>query len=105
MPWEANKCGLDGHVFRGSVDIQTHGFIADAAIASGQRKRVLDMFGSGRDIEQQSRFPWVCLLSEVQPEFTISERLCGIFKQLALRQGGNASLTIINVAFRDAGPR
>jgi hypothetical protein len=59
------------------------------------------VFSSGRDIEQQSRFARVCLLSEVQPEFIIFERLCRVLKQLALRQSGDATLTVVNVAFRD----
>ena len=46
---------------------------------------------------------WVCLLSEAQPEFIISKRLCRVLKELALRQSRDATLTVVNVAFRDAG--
>ncbi len=104
MPGKTNKSDLNDSPFRGSVDLQTLSFVANAAIASGERQRVADMFGSGRDIEQQSRFAGVRLLSEVQPEFIISERLRRVLKQFALRQRGDATLTVIDVVFRKAGP-
>ena len=63
------------------------------------------MFSSRRDIEQQSRFAWIGQLSEVQPEFIISERISRELKELALRQGRDATLRIVNLAFRDAGAR
>jgi hypothetical protein len=44
------------------------------------------MFGSGRNIEQQACFPWVCLLSKVQSELAISQRRRRVLKELALRQ-------------------
>ena len=105
VSWKANKCGLDDHIFERPVYRQTLSFIANAAITSGERQRVADMFGGGRDIEQQSSFAWVCLLSEVQPEFIISERLRRVLKQFALSQRGDASLTVVDVVFRDAGSR
>ena len=63
------------------------------------------MFGSGRDVKQQSRFTWIDLLSEVQPEFIISERLRRVLKELALRQSRDATMTVVDIAFRDAGTR
>jgi hypothetical protein len=102
MPRKANKTGLDDHIFRGSIDLQTHSFIANSAIASGKLQRVADVLGSGRDVKQLSRFSWVCLLSEMQPEFTISECLSRVLKELALRQSRDATLTVVDVAFRDA---
>src|ERR1700733_232270 len=60
------------------------------------------MFGSGRDIKQQSRFTWIGLLSEVQPKFIISQRLSRVLKELALRQSRDATFTVVDFAFRDA---
>jgi hypothetical protein len=38
----------------------------------------------------------------VQPEHRVPERLRGILKKLALRQSGNTTLRVVNIAFRDA---
>jgi hypothetical protein len=48
---------------------------------------------------------WIGVLSEVQPELIISERLRRVLKELALRQSRDATLTVVNVAFRDPGAR
>src|SRR6185437_1791600 len=92
----------DDRPLRGWLEFQTHGFIANAAIASGERQRVADVFGGGRDIVQQSRFARIGLLSEVQPEFVVAKRIRRVLKQLALRDGGNAALVVLDIAFRDA---
>jgi hypothetical protein len=94
------KCPDDP--YRGSNELQALGFVANTAIASGERQRVPDVFGRGRNIEQQSHFAWISLLSEVQSEFTIPERLQRVLKQLALRQSRDATPTVVNIGFRDA---
>jgi hypothetical protein len=102
MPGKAEKLGLNDHPFRRSNEFQTLGFVANAAIARSESQRVADVFGSGRDIEQQSRFAWISLPGEVQSEFIISERLRRVLKQLALLQSRDAMLAVVNIAFRDA---
>ena len=103
MSGKADKLGLNDHSLRGSNEFQTHGFVDNAAIARGERQRVADVFGSGSDIEEQSDFAWIGLLSEVQPEFIVPERLRRVLKKLALRQSGDATMTVVDIAFRNAG--
>jgi hypothetical protein len=102
MSGKADKLGLNDHAFRRSNEFQTHGFVDNAAIARVERQRLADVFCSGCDIEQQSGFARISLLSEVQPEYIIPERLGRVLKKLALRQSGDATLTVVNIAFRDA---
>jgi hypothetical protein len=56
LPGKPGKLGLNDHSFRRSNELQTHDFVGDAAIGREERQRVADVFGSGSDIKEQSRF-------------------------------------------------
>ena len=99
----SDKPDLNDHLFRGSNEFQSNGFVGNTAIARGERQRIADVFGGGRDVEQQSGFARIGLLGKVQPEHVIPERLRRVLKKLALRQSGDAMATTVNIAFRDAG--
>ena len=91
--------GLNDHSLRRSNEFQTHGFVDNAAVARQQRQRVADVVRSRGDIEQQSDFARIGLLGEVQPEDMVPERLPRVLKKLALRQSGDATMTVVDIAF------
>ena len=44
------------------------------------------------------------MLSEVQPEYMVPERFPHVLEKLALRQCGDATLTVVDIVFRNACP-
>jgi hypothetical protein len=103
MPGDADKPNLNRQSFRGSNEFRTHRFVGYAAVASSERQRIADVFGGGRDIEQQPRFARIRRLGEMQSKFVVLKRLRGVLKKLALRQSRDATLTIVNVALQNTG--
>jgi hypothetical protein len=99
MTRKTDKVDLDNDAVLDSQRFHSHRFIDDPTIAFIKRQRLTDGSRGGGDIEQQSRFAQIGLLSEMQPEGAIAQRLRRAFKELCLRVSGDATLTIVKVGF------
>src|SRR5215469_17906097 len=103
VPRNADKADLGNEAFRRLPQLKAHGFVDDPEVTLKECQRLAEIFRGGCNIVQQPRLARICLLGKVKSQGAVGESICGEFEKLALRQGGNAILSIVNVAFREAG--
>ena len=102
VPRNADKADLGNEAFRRLPQLKAHGFVDDPEVTLKERQRLAKIFRGGCDIVQQPCLARICLLGKVKSQDAVGESICDRFEKLALRQGGNAMLSIVNIPFGEA---